>query len=69
MATSVFYARSAQANLIKKTDFDAKLNQVVAKRLLQTFTCWKWVEKTEKNLIQVVLLAKVILKLMVNTII
>ena len=65
LAASVFYARLAEANLITKTDFDAKrsslsrkTNENKSKHLL-----------LKKHLIHFILLAEVILKKMVHKII
>ena len=66
MAASVFNARLAQANLITKTDFDAKLSSL-NRKITQNKTKHLLVEN--ELLIQVALLEKVILKKMVHKII
>ena len=67
LATDVFNARLPQANLITKTDFDAKLSSLNRKITQNTtFVCWKWIWKL---LIWVNLLVKIISKTMVHKII
>ena len=49
LTDDVFNARLAQANLITKTDFDAKmssLNRKVTSNKSKVF-CWKWIEKAK----------------------
>ena len=67
LAARVFNARLAQANLVTKTDFDAKL-QSLSKIITSNKTKHLLVEnelKNYKSLIQAILEAKVILKKMV----
>ena len=71
LAADFFNARLAQANLITKTDFDAKLSSL-NRKITQNKSKHLLVENELnklKTLIQVILLAKVILKEMVHTII
>ena len=71
LAADVFNARLAQANLITKTDFDAKLSSL-NKKVTQNKTKHLLVENELnklKILIQVILLARAILKKMVHKII
>ena len=65
MAVDVFKARLvAQTDLIRKSDFDSKLLKI------RLNTCWlKINQKNYKNLMLLVLEAKVILKKMVHKII
>ena len=70
LAADVFNARLAQANLITKTDFDAKLSSL-NRNITANKSKHLLVEnelKTLKLLIRVTLLAKVILKKMVHKI-
>ena len=58
MAVSGFNERLAQANIITKTDFDAKLsslNRKITENKTKTFTYWKWVEKTKNIWFKMVL--------------
>ena len=66
LAVDVLNARVAQANLITKTDFDAKLSNL-NRKITQNKTKHLLVEN--ELLIQVALLEKVILKKMVHKII
>ena len=71
LATDVFNARLAQANLIIKTDFDAKLSSL-NKKITQNKSKHLLVENELnklKNLIRAILLVRVILKKMVHKII
>ena len=71
LAVDLFNARLAQADLITKTDFDAKLSSL-SRKITQNKSKHLLVENELnklKTLIQVILLAKVILKEMVHTII
>ena len=71
LASNVFNARLTQANLITKTDFDAKLSSL-NKRITQNKSKHLLVEDERnklKNLILVILLEKVILEKMVLKII
>ena len=70
LAGDVFNARLAQANLITKTDFDAKLlriNREITKNKTENLLVKNELNKL-KLLIQVILLAGVILKKMVHKI-
>ena len=71
LATDVFNARLAQANLIIKTDFDAKLSSL-NKKITQNKSKHLLVENELnklKNFIRAILLVRVILKKMVHKII
>ena len=68
MAATILNARLAQANIITKTDFDAKLSNL-NRKVTTNKTKHLLVEnelKIRKHLIQVVLLVKVILRKMVH---
>ena len=68
MAATILNARLAQANIITKTDFDAKLSNL-NRKVTTNKTKHLLVEnelKSRKHLIQVVLLVKVILRKMVH---
>ena len=71
LAANVFNARLAQADLITKTDFDAKLSsfnrKITANKSRHLLD--ENVLKSEKHLSQAILLAKVILKKMLHKII
>ena len=66
-----FNARIAQANLIRKADFDAKLSGITEKllKIKQIIHLFKINYKDYKHLIQAILLVKIILKKMEHKII
>ena len=49
LAEDLFDVRVAQANLITKMDFDAKLSRINRKIMENKtkFTCWKWIDKAK----------------------